>query len=130
MCEKRIFYFAFVIYNRTVKTEPVPILEVLTDCPDEASLTCLLISFLHNEKKCYGHKVKTVPLICTVDLSWSLIRAILIAFGPESLEKYLERSVQIVIGKASSSHPPTRADKKNICASLFSSFHQSCNLQG
>ena len=68
LCEKRIFYFAFVIYNRTVKTEPVPILEVLTDCPGEPSLTCLLTSFLRDEQKCYDHKVKTVPIICTVDL--------------------------------------------------------------
>ena len=37
--KKRIFYFAFAIYNRAVKTEPVTILEVLTDCPDERSLT-------------------------------------------------------------------------------------------
>ena len=27
-CEKRIFYFSFVAYNRTIKAEPVPILEV------------------------------------------------------------------------------------------------------
>ena len=68
LCEKRIFYFAFVIYNRTVKLEPVPILEVLVDCSDERSLTCLLTSFLCDEQKCYGHKVKAVPIICTVDL--------------------------------------------------------------
>ena len=122
LCEKRIFYFAFVIYNKTIKTEPVPILEVLTDCPDERSLTCLLTSFLRDEQKCSGQKVKTVPIICTVDLSWPLIRAILTAFNTESLGKYLERSFQIVTGMASSNHLPTMKDKKtfvHICLAHF-----------
>ena len=88
--EKRTFYFVFVIYNKTVKTEPILILEILTDYPDKCSLTCLLTSFLRDEQKCYGHRVKTVPIICTVDLSWPLIRAKLTAFNTESLEKYLE----------------------------------------
>ena len=122
LCEKQIFYFAFVIYNRTVKTKPVPILEVLTDCPDERSLACLLTSFLRDEQQCYDHKVKTVPIICTVDLSWPLIRAKLTAFNTESLEKHLERSFQIVTGKASSNHLPAMTDKKtfvHICLAHF-----------
>ena len=77
LCGKRIFYFDFVIYNRTVKTDPVPILEVLTDCAGEGSFTCLLTSFLRDEHKCYGHEVKAVRIICTVDLPWPLIGAIL-----------------------------------------------------
>ena len=69
LCGKRIFYFDFVIYNRTVKT-------VLTDCRGEGSFTCLLTSFLCDEQKCYGHEVKAVRIICTVDLPWPLIGAI------------------------------------------------------
>ena len=87
--EKRIFYFVFAIYNKTVKTEPIPILEILTDYPDECSLTCLLTSFLRDEQNCYGHRVKEVPIICRVDISLPFIRAILTAFNAESLEKYL-----------------------------------------
>ena len=98
LCKKRIFCFAFVIYNRTVKTEPIPRSEVLADCPSERSLTCLLTSSLRDEQKCYDHKVKPVPIICKVDLSGPLIRAILTVFNTESLEKYL------VTGKASSNH--------------------------
>ena len=86
LCKKQIFYFAFVIYNWTVKTEQVPILELLIDCPDERSLTCLLTSFLLDKQKYYGYKVKD----------------------------HLERSFQIVTGKASSNHLPTMTDKKYL----------------
>lgn len=34
-----------------VRTDPVPVLEVLTDCPEERSLTCLLTSFFRDEQK-------------------------------------------------------------------------------
>ena len=108
LCKKRIFYFAFVIYSRTVKTEPIPRLEVLADCPSESSLTCLLTCFLRDEQKCYGHKVKPVPIICRVDLSGPLIGAILTVFNTESLEKYL------LTGKASSNHLPTITDQKIV----------------
>ena len=132
--EKRMFYFVFVIYNKTVKTEPIPILEILTDYPDECSRTCLLTSFLRDEQKCYGHRVRAVPIICTVDISWPFIRAILTGFNTESLEKYLERYFekylekcleryfQILTGKASSNHLPTMTDKKtfvHICLAHF-----------
>ena len=105
--ENWIFYFTFAIYSRTVKIEPVPKLEVLTDCHDERLVTCLLPSLLCDEQKWYGHKVKPVPIISTVDLSWSLIGAIISEFNAASLEKYLERSFQIVLGKDFSNHLPT-----------------------
>ena len=50
---------------------------------------------------------KTSSIISTVDLSWSLIGAILSEFNAASLEKYLERSFQIVLGKDFSNHLPT-----------------------
>ena len=105
--ESWIFYFTFAIYSKAVKIEPVPTLEVLTDCHDERLVTCLLPSLLCDEQKWYGHKVKPVPIICKVDLSWSLIGAILSEFNAASLEKYLERSFQIRSGKDFSNHLPT-----------------------
>lgn len=122
MWEKRIFYFGFVIYNKDIRTEPVPILEVLTDCPDKRSLTCLLTSLLRDEQKCFGLRCKTIPLLCTVDLSWPLIRTILTTFNKESLEDDLDRSLKIVTGKTSLGKLPVGNGKEifiHICLAHF-----------
>ena len=44
---KRVFYFAFILFKREVVTSPLPSLEILTDCPDERSLTVMFSSFLN-----------------------------------------------------------------------------------
>ena len=54
-----------------------------------------------------------MPLTCNRPLT---------AFNTESLQKYLERSFQIVTAKASSNHLPTMTDKKtfvHICLAHF-----------
>ena len=49
--ESRVYYYAFIFYNRNVKTEPVPFLEILTDQPGEMCLTNALNYFLGGEKR-------------------------------------------------------------------------------
>ena len=71
-------YFGFGWYNKDVRTEPVTILEILSDCPAKRS-------FLRDEQKCFDHRSETIPL-STRDLSWYLIKGILTIFNKESLE--------------------------------------------
>ena len=35
----RVFYYSFIFYDREIKTEPVPFLEILTDKPNERNLS-------------------------------------------------------------------------------------------
>ena len=40
--DTRVFYFAMIIHNGSVKTEPIPLFQFLTDKPDEHSITSAL----------------------------------------------------------------------------------------
>ena len=66
---QRIFYFAFAFYNRNVITEAVPVLEILTDKPNEESLKFLLIHYLDTLGKRSGSNNFCVPLLAVCDIS-------------------------------------------------------------
>ena len=44
--DKRVFYFAIIIHNGLIKTEPIPVFQFLTDKPNEQSFS----SSLHSDK--------------------------------------------------------------------------------
>ena len=48
---KEIFYFAFISFDRSLKMEPVPHMEVLTDRATFNTLEFVLSTFLEDEKK-------------------------------------------------------------------------------
>ena len=51
--DKEIFYFSFLFFDRSVKTEPVPFLEILTDRATTNTLKSLLLQYLEDEMKRY-----------------------------------------------------------------------------
>ena len=44
--DKEIFYFAFISYDRSLKTEPVPHIELFTDLSTTHTLKFMLVRFL------------------------------------------------------------------------------------
>ena len=59
--------------------------------------------FLEDELKRYNHTTHSVPLLCTTDVSWPIIKPLLDLFNNESVEEYIGRSFVIVSGKATPS---------------------------
>ena len=58
--------------------------------------------FLKDELKRYNYTTHSVPLLCTTDVSWPIIKSLLGVFNNESVEEYIGRSFAIVSGKATS----------------------------
>ena len=96
---KRVFYFAFISFNREVVTSPLPSLEILTDCPDERSLTVMFSSFLNDQLKRFENGSREVPLVTICDMSWPIMKTIVRVINNESLVEYIERSYRIVSGQ-------------------------------
>ena len=84
-----MFYFAFLSYDRSVKTEPVA--QVLTDLSATNTLKFILMRFLEDEMKSFNYTTHRVPLLCTADFSWPLIKSLLGAFNNETVEEYIVR---------------------------------------
>ena len=96
---KRVFYFGFMLYDKSVVTEPVPVLQVLTDAPDEQSLTSSLQMFGRDQYRKYPkHQVKPIVTIC--DMSWPLIKSLLMVFNRLTLPEYINLCFKIVSGFA------------------------------
>ena len=53
--DKEIFYFSFLFFDRSVKTELVPFLEILTDRATTNTLKSLLLQYLEDEMKRYEY---------------------------------------------------------------------------
>ena len=62
--DTRVFYFAMIIHNGSVKTEPIPLFQFLTDKPDEHSITSASSLFINDERKRYGYLNNTIPIPC------------------------------------------------------------------
>ena len=104
---QRIFYFAFAFYNRNVITEAVPVLEILTDKPNEESLKFLLIHYLDTLGKRSGSNNFCVPLLAVCDISWPIIRSLIYAFNDkQTLEEYISSCFNILTGVASKKDLP------------------------
>ena len=104
--ESRVFYYAFIFYNRSIKTEPVPFLEVLINRSDENILTISLNYFLGSEKEKYGPKSGSKPLVVICDLSWPIIKCMLSVFNRKSLDDYINDCYLILNGTASYNELP------------------------
>ena len=104
--ESRVFYYAFILYNRSIKTEAVPFLEVLTDRPDENSLTISSNYFLGSEKENHGPKSGSKPLAVICDLSWPIIKCMLSVFNRKSQDEYINDCYLILNGTASYNELP------------------------
>ena len=102
--KSRAFYFAFIFYDREVKTEPVPILEIFTDEPHEISISTALNTFISHEKKQYGEKSNPLYIICYI--SWPIIKAVLASYNNLSLDEHIRCCFKILIGKATEKEPP------------------------
>ena len=66
---KEIFYFAFVSFDKEVKTEPVPHIELLTDLSTTGTLRFILTRFLEDEKQRFSYTAFSIPVLCTTDFS-------------------------------------------------------------
>ena len=113
-----VFYFAFLSFDRSVKTEPVPHLEILTDRATSATIEYLLASFLEDEKKRYGYTTSSVPILCITDVSWPIIKSLIACFNKETLEENIDRSFRIASGVASHKELPTMPPKTFVHLSL------------
>ena len=115
---KEIFYFAFLSYDRSVKTEPVAHIELLTDLSTTDTLKFILMRFLEDEKRRFNYTTFSVPLLCTTDFSWPIIKSLIESFNNESVEDYLGRSYLIVTGKAGMNDLPNKKVKTFLHISL------------
>ena len=87
--EKEIFYFAFLSYDRSVKTEPVAHIEVLTDLSTTNTLKFILMRLPEDEMERFNYTTHSVPLLCTTEFSRPIIKSLLGAFNSETVEKYI-----------------------------------------
>ena len=63
LTDKEIFYFAFISYDRSIQTEPVPHLELLTDLSSTDTLKFIFMRFLEDEMKRFNYISFSVPLL-------------------------------------------------------------------
>ena len=115
---KEILYFSFLFYDRAVKTEPVPHLEILTDRASTTTLKYLLSLFLEDEGKRFGYTSHDVPILCTTDCSWPILKCLIECFNSEKLEEYIARSYKIVSNKAEQKDLPINPSKSFFRISL------------
>ena len=115
---KEVFYFAYISYDRSVKTEPVAHIELLTELSTTHTLKFVLSRFLEDEMKRYNYTTFSIPLLCTTDFSWPIIKSLIETFNNESIEEYLARSFSILSGKATSTELPFKKRKTFLHISL------------
>ena len=120
--EKEIFYFAFLSFDRSLKTEPVPHIEILTEKATFNTLKFTLSTFLEDEMRRYNYTTHSVPVLCTTDCSWPIIKCLISAFNNETLEEYIFRSFQIVSGNATIDTLPVKSQKTFVHISLCHSM--------
>ena len=119
---KEILYFAFISFDRSLKVEPVPHIEILS-------------TFVEDEKRRYGYTTHSIPVLCTTDCSWPMIKSFISSFNKETLEGYIRRSDKIIIGEASLHDIPSEYKKtfvhislchlmKAICYKINKCFHK------
>ena len=72
-----IHYYAYTLYDQSVKIETVPFLEILTDCLNERPLNICLEGFKKDEEALYGHSNLSVPILAMCDFSWPAMKSLL-----------------------------------------------------
>ena len=131
--EKGIFYFAFLSFNRSLNVEPVPHIELLTDRASFNTLEFVLSTFLEDEKRKYGYRSHSVPLLCTTDCSWPILKCLVGAFNKQNLKAYIHRSYKVCTDEATVADLPSEPPKtflhislchlmKSICYKINQSF--------
>ena len=78
--------------------------------------------FLEDEMKRFNYTTHSVPLFCTTDVSWPIIKSLVGAFNNESVDEYISRSHKIVSGKANASELPASHPKTAVHISLCHSM--------
>ena len=68
----------------------------------------------------------SVPHLCTTDCSWPIIKTLIGAFNNETLEQYIFRSFQIVVGNATNDTLPIKICKTFVHISLYHSMKTFC----
>ena len=126
---KEVFYFSYISYDRSVKTEPVAHIELLTELSTTHTLKFVLSRFLEDEMKRYSYTTFSIPLLCTTDFSWPIIKSLIETFNNESIEGYLARSFSILSRKATSTELPFKK-RKNIFAHFSLPRHEGFFQQG
>ena len=116
--DKEILYFSFISFDRSLKTEPVPHLEILTDRSTTNTLKFVLSTFLEDETKRYRYTTHSVPILCITDVSWPIIKCLVESFHKETLEQFICRSYRISSGNASIEDLPTISVKTFVHISL------------
>ena len=131
--EKEIFYFAFLSFNRSLNVEPIPHIELLTDRASFNTPKFVLSTFLEDEKRKCGYRSHSVPLLCTTDCSWPILKCLVSAFNKENLEAYIHRSYKVCTDEATVADLPSEPPKtflhislchlmKSICYKINQSF--------
>ena len=123
---KEVFYFAFLSFDRSLKTEPVAHIEILTEKATYNTLKFALSSFLEDEMRSYNYTTYSVPILCTSDCSWPIIKCLIGAFNNETLEQYISRSFKIVSGFAENDTLPIQYHKTFLHISLCHSMKSFC----
>ena len=118
--------FAFISFDRSLKTEPVPHIEILTDRASTKTLEFVLTTFLEDEMKRFGYTTHSVPILYTTDCSWPIIKCLVSAFNKETLEEYILRSHSIATGKAPMNDLPEENKKTFIHISLCHVMKSLC----
>ena len=71
---KEIIYFAFISHDRSAQTEPVAHIEILTEISTTNTLKFVLMRFLEDEMSRFNYTTHSVPLLCTSDVPWPIIK--------------------------------------------------------
>ena len=92
--DREIHYYAYTLYDQSVKIESVLFLEILADCLDERPLNNFLDGFKKDEEALYGHNNLSVPiLLCVIFIASCTVFIIKIQFSDCShLRSSLHRS--------------------------------------
>ena len=76
---KELFYFAFLSFDRSLQTEPVAHIEILTEKATYNTLKFILSTFLEDEMGKFNYTAYSVPLLCTTDCSLPIIECLISA---------------------------------------------------
>ena len=118
-----ILYYSFFLCSKTKNSEPFVNIEILTDSQDEQPIKNCLKQFIKDEKKKYGDKCISIPIIFTCDMSWPILKVTVRYFNNESIEEYIGRSYEIITGKASAKELPVKTSKLFVYLCLSHIMH-------
>ena len=73
---RKYLIFRPFFFDRSIKTEPVTRLQIVTDRASTNTLKSLHSMFLEDEMKRYGYTSHSVPILCTTDWSWPILKCL------------------------------------------------------